>query len=130
MWSKAADATVPPPWPSPGAESACYLRTGPAKAGERHLCMAWAKADPPGSPCGGKLTVRLRDRKGSWHPRRDLEPSVTMVDGPDDWQPMAVLVTIPEDGGAMVVMLGTAGQASGARAMFDDVTLYKLPPSE
>ena len=113
-----------------GAEAACYMHAVPAKPGEKYLCLAWAKADPPGSECGGKLTVRLRDQKGSWHPRRDLEPSVTMVGGPDDWQPLAVLVTIPEDAGSMIVMLGADGQADGARALFDDVTLYKLPESD
>jgi len=113
-----------------GAEAACYTHAVPAEPGETYLCVAWAKADPPGSESGAKLTVRLRDRKGSWHPRRDLEPSVTMVGGPVDWQPLAVLVTIPDDAGAMVVMLGAGGQADGARALFDDVTLYELPPSE
>ena len=110
-----------------GADGACYMNSAPVSPGEKYLCMAWAKADPAAIACGGTLTVRLRDKKGSWHKRRDLEPSVAMAGGLDDWQPLAVLVTIPEDCGGLVVMLGAGGQTEGVRAIFDDVTLYKLP---
>lgn len=110
-----------------GAEAACYMQTVPAKPGEKYLCVAWAKPDPATPEGDGKLTVRLRNRKGSWHPRRDLEPSVAMIGGQSDWQPLAVLITVPEDGGALVVMLGADGQAPNARVLFDDVTLYRLP---
>jgi len=89
--------------------------------------MVWAKAEPAGNECGGTLTVRLRDSKGAWHKRRDLGPSVAMVGGLNGWQPLAVLVTVPEDCAALIVMLGADGQAEGTSALFDDATLYRLP---
>lgn len=110
-----------------GAEAACWMQTVKAAPGKTYLCVAWAKPDPQGAECGGKLTVRLRDRKGSWLDRRDLEPSVNMVGGLEGWQPLAVLATVPEDGGGLVVMLGADGQAASARVIFDDVALYELP---
>lgn len=108
--------------------SACYLQTVPVKESERYLCVAWMKGDPAGAGQSiGKLSVRFRDAKGSWHARRDLEPSVDMVQGQADWQPVMMTVTIPEGVAGAVIMLGTSDQAEGSRILFDDVAFYKLP---
>lgn len=56
-----------------------------------------------------------------------LEPAVNMVGGQEGWQPLAALVTIPADGGSLVVMLGAAGQSSGVQAIFNDVSEYEVP---
>lgn len=109
------------------AESACYLQTVKARPGETYLCIGWVKGGAAELYCGGKLTVRLRDEKGGWHKRRDLEPSVAMVEGQAGWQPLAVLVNVPEGAGSLIVMLGASHQTEGAQATFDNVALYKLP---
>ena len=110
-----------------GAASACYLQTIQARPGDRILCMCWAKAERPDLHCGGKLSVRLRTPTGGWHPRRDMEPSVVVAEGQAGWQPLVVLVTIPEGAGAFVLMPGAAQQDEGARILFDGVAAYKLP---
>jgi len=110
-----------------GAASACYLQTIKARPGEKYLCVCWARAERPGLHCGGKLTVRLRTPTGAWHPRRDCEPSVVMAEGQAGWQPLVVLVAIPEGAGSLVVMPGAAHQDEGARVLFDSVAAYKLP---
>ncbi|NQT52967.1 hypothetical protein HQ576_12995, partial [bacterium] len=109
------------------AASACYLQTVKARPGETYLCICWVKRGAAELHCGGKLTVRLRDERGGWHKRRDLEPSVTMVEAQPGWQPLAVLVTVPEGAGSLIVMPGASHQAEGAQAIFDNVALYRLP---
>ena len=71
--------------------------------------------------------MRLRDTTGAWHKRRDLEPSVVMAEGQAGWQPLVVLITAPEGTGSIIVMPGASGQADGARVLFDNVAVYKLP---
>ncbi len=110
-----------------GAESACYLQTVQARPDDRFLCLCWVKAERPDLHCGGKLSVRLRTPTGGWHPRRDMEPSTVAAEGHAAWQPLVVLVTIPEGAGSFVVMPGAAQQDDGARVLFDSVAAYKLP---
>lgn len=98
--------------------------------GERYLCVAWTRADPPDLTAAAKLSIRFRDEQGAWHPRRDLEPIVTAVEGIADWQPLVLLVEIPEGAGTLMVMPGAQRQAEGARALFDHVALYRLPEGE
>ena len=45
------------------------MQTVKAVPCKKYLGLAWVKADAAGAECGGKLTVRLRDQKGSWHYR-------------------------------------------------------------
>ena len=70
--------------------------------------------------------MRFRQPNGAWHARNDLEPSTRIVEGLDDWQPLLLLVTIPEGAGSMVIMPGASRQAEGATALHDDVAVYKL----
>ncbi len=108
------------------ATSATYLQTHPAAAGEKYLCVCWVRGEPAELRCGGQLTIRLRDEKGAWHKRRDLEPQVTMVEGLEDWQPLVLLLTIPEETGSLVVMPGGRSQEEGARVLVDDIALYRI----
>jgi len=106
--------------------SGTYLQTVPAQPGERYLVMSWARSAPAGSDGGATLTVRFRQPNGAWHARNDLEPSTRIVEGLDDWQPLLLLVTIPDGAGGMVIMPGASRQAEGATALHDDVAVYKL----
>jgi len=106
--------------------SACYLQQCAARPEEKYLCVCWVKADPPDKHCGAWLAVRFRDASGAWHHRNDLEPSVSAAEGQTDWQPVTVMVTIPEGAGSLMVMPGVGKQAEGARALFDDVALYRI----
>ena len=109
------------------ADSACYLQSCNVKPGEEYYCLAWVRGAPVDLRAGAKLSVRYRTGSGAWHPRRDVEPSIEAAPGQEGWQPLVLLATIPEDAAQLVVMLGGAGQEEGARAVFDDVALYKLP---
>jgi len=106
--------------------SSCYLQTCPVKAGEKYLCVCWAKGEPKDLRSGGNLGIRFRDEKGGWHGRRDLEPTVGMVEGLEDWQPLVLLVTIPEGAESLVVMPGGRSQDDGARVLYDDIALYRV----
>ena len=70
----------------------------------------------------------MQNDKGAWHPRHDLEPSVDMIESQAGWQPLALLITIPEGAGGLVVMASAMAQAEGTRVLFDDVALHKIPP--
>lgn len=107
--------------------SACFLQTVPAKAGERFLVMCWVRLDPSNQPGASHLTVRFRDSKGTWHRRRDLEPTLEVLQDVADWQPVVVVLTMPEDGGSLVVMPGARGMAEAGRVFFDDLAVYRLP---
>ncbi|MGQ9731947.1 MAG: DUF4838 domain-containing protein, partial [Candidatus Zipacnadales bacterium] len=109
-----------------GADSAIFLQSVPVEPGERYLCTCWTKGDPPKTSGGARLSLRLRTPDGSWHPRHDLEPTVDPVAGVEEWQPLVLIITIPEGTGSLVVMLGAGNQGEGMRALFDDVTLYRL----
>ncbi|MCE5241433.1 DUF4838 domain-containing protein [bacterium] len=109
-----------------GTTSGTYLQTLPVKPGERYLVVSWAKSDPEDSDSGATLSVRFRQPNGAWHERNDLEPSTRIVPGLSDWQPLLLLVTIPDGAGGMVIMPGASRQAEGATALHDDVAVYKL----
>ncbi len=110
-----------------GAGSACFLQGINVAEGERYLCVAWARAEPPGSNCGARLGIRYNSKAGGWHPRRDLEPQIILPAGVRGWQPLVLLVTVPEDAVRLIVMPGAGGQAARATALFDDIALHKLP---
>jgi len=111
-----------------GAESATYLQSHTANPGERYLCVVWAKPDGLPGPGAASFSVRFRDDKGAWHPRRDLEPSVTMSEGIADWQPLVLMITVPEGAGSFLLMPGARGQAEGVRVLFDDAGAYRCEP--
>jgi hypothetical protein len=107
--------------------SACYLQTVPVQTGERYVVMGWARLDPAKPKAQAHLTVRFRDAKGAWHPRRDLEPTLQADPEDGEWQPLLVPVTIPAGAAALIVMPGTRGQEAGEQAFFDDLAVYPLP---
>jgi len=110
-----------------GADSACYMQTVAARPGQKYLCTCWLRAERPGLDCGGRLSVRFRDGRGGWHARGDLEPSLTMVEGQRDWQPLTLLVEVPDGAASFVVMLGAGNQAKGTSVLFDNAAVYLLP---
>jgi hypothetical protein len=110
-----------------GADGGVFLQTVKAEPGERYLCVGWVKTVPPNAVTDAKLSIRFRTPDGAWHPKRDAEPSVDAVTGQADWQPLVLLVTVPDGAGSVAVMLGAGDQAEGERTLFDDVALYKLP---
>jgi hypothetical protein len=110
-----------------GGDGGCYLHTVPAQPGERYLCTGWVKAVPSETLTDAKLSIRFRTPEGAWHASRDAEPSVDAIVGLTDWQPLVLLTTIPEGAGSLVLMLGTGDHPEGARTLFDDIALYKLP---
>lgn len=107
--------------------SACFLQSIKVTAGERYLCLAWVKSEPPKLHSGVALGIRYNTTKGGWHPRRDLEPLTHPPAGLAGWQLLALAVTVPEDAGRLIVMPSAKGQDPGATALFDNIALYRLP---
>jgi hypothetical protein len=112
------------------AESACFLQTIPVEPGQRYLCTAWARSTPPHAGGTPRLAIRLRTPTGAWHPRRELEPSLDAGRDQADWQPLVLVLTVPEGAGSLVVMLSAADQPAGGRILFDNVCLNRLPDSQ
>ncbi len=108
------------------AGSAAYFQVHKAQPGQRYLCLAHARGMPADQDTGGALAIRFRRPDETWHPRRDLEPRVQMV-AQDGWQPLMVVVTVPEGAGRLVLLLSAKGQPKDAAVLFDDVGLYRLP---
>jgi hypothetical protein len=109
------------------AGSACFLQNVPVRPGERYVCIAWAKIEPENLSANAKLAIRYRQKGGGWYPRQDAEPLVTALEGQAGWQLLTLVAKIPEGVSTLVVMLSANDQAEGAAALFDDVSLYKLP---
>jgi len=109
------------------AQSACFLQTLRVSAGEKYLITCWVKPEPAGKHCGAYLAVRFRDEKGAWHQRTDLEPLVSITEDRAEWQPLTVMVTVPEGAGSLVVMLGARGQSEGAEALYDEAAVHRIP---
>ena len=110
-----------------GAASACFLNSSKAQPGETYLCICWLRCAPAGLRAGPKLSIRFRTPNGAWHKRRDLEPTVTGVEGETGWQPLVLRVEVPEGAGSLLLMPGAGAQEEGAAALFDDIALYRLP---
>jgi hypothetical protein len=109
------------------AGSACFLQNIPVNAGERYVCIAWAKLEPQNLLTNAKLVVRFRQKGGGWYPRQDAEPLVTALEGQGGWQLLTLVAKIPEGAGTLVLMLTANDQAEGATALFDDAAVYRLP---
>lgn len=109
-----------------GARSASYLQTIPARAGERFLCVAWARTEPSDAVCVGHLSVRFRDLHGRWHARADQDPHVQLAAGSPGWQPLALVIQVPENAGGLSVILSAERQAQRTRILFSNVALYRL----
>jgi hypothetical protein len=110
-----------------GDDGGCFLQTAPVQPGERYLCVAWVKVTPPEVSTDARLMVRFRTPEGDWYPREELEPSVEAVAGQAAWQPLTLLVEVPEGAGSLVVLLGAGDHPPDARTLFDDVALFRLP---
>jgi len=98
----------------------------PVKPGERYLVVDYVRSDPEGKQGGPSLLVRFRKPNGDWHAREDLEPSTQAVAGVSGWQPLLLLVDIPEGAGGMLIMPLAKGQDAGAIALHDDIAVYKV----
>ncbi len=110
-----------------GGASAVYIQNLPVRPGERYLVACWTCDEPSGADARASLAVRFRTSAGAWHPRRDLERQVERPAGDRGWQPLILQLTVPDGAATMTVMPGVQGQASGVRALFDDVSVYRLP---
>ncbi len=109
-----------------GGVSSCYLQSCAVTAGRKYLCVCWAAGVPSGKASGAKLGIRYRDPAGAWHKRQDLEPTIHLGGADGAWQPLAMMVTVPEGAAGLLVMPGAAAQDAGAMALFDDVALYDV----
>jgi hypothetical protein len=109
------------------AASAVYGQSIPVTEGERYLCLAWAKVDPPDRVGGARLVVRYNQKSGEWYEHHEKEPLVALQQGLAGWQPLVLVVTVPEGAARLVVLLHAENQEEGATALFDDVGVYRLP---
>ncbi|MBM4047140.1 MAG: DUF4838 domain-containing protein [Planctomycetes bacterium] len=108
-----------------GGSGGTYLQAVKAQPGQRYLCVAWGKTVGSGGRMIGQFGVRFQKPDGSWHPRRDLEPQVSLVPA-EDWQPLILFVTVPDGAGQFVIMPGAPPLGPGASVLFDDVAVYRL----
>lgn len=106
--------------------SAVFLQPRRVEAGQRYLYLAYVRDDVKPSERCGYLSIRFQTPSGAWHPRSDLEPQIYAVPHPG-WQPLALLVKVPEGAGRIVPMLGARQQTEGRAVLFDDAGLYRLP---
>jgi hypothetical protein len=94
--------------------AAVYGQSIPVNERERYLCLAWARAEPPGRAAGARLVVRYNQQNGDWYEHHEKEPLV-------------LVVTVPEGAARLVVLLHAENQEEGATALFDDAGVYRLP---
>jgi hypothetical protein len=108
------------------AHSASFYQRHEVKPGERYLCTVWVNSRPVNTDAYGYLSVRFQKPDGSWHSRGDLEPQLSMV-AQAGWQPLMVVVRIPEGAGNVVLLIGAKDQRDDVTVLFDDAGLYRLP---
>lgn len=109
------------------ADSACYFQNVPVEAGQRYLCVAWARQDPAEDTGTIRLAVRWQTPDGDWYPERDVEPSVRLRPSGANWQPLALLTSVPEGAATLVFQLSASAQGEQARALFDEASAYLIP---
>lgn len=102
------------------------LQSHDVTAGQKCLCVAYAAGSSDQEAARGYLAVRFQTASGEWHPRRDMEPQVYMV-SQQGWQPLALLVKVPEGAGRLVLMVGAKEQPMDSAVLFDDIAMYQLP---
>lgn len=107
--------------------AAVYGQSIPVNERERYLCLAWARAEPPGRAAGARLVVRYNQQNGDWYEHHEKEPLVALQQGLAGWQPLVLVVTVPEGAARLVVLLHAENQEEGATALFDDAGVYRLP---
>ncbi len=91
--------------------------------GATYLAVAWTKVTPGNDPEQVTLSLRLRN-KNNWYPTGKGPISVkTVALSTDEWQPMLVTFTLPDDADGLQMQLSTRS----SEAIFDDAALYKIP---
>ncbi|MCP4639403.1 MAG: hypothetical protein GY851_03170, partial [bacterium] len=109
------------------ADSACYLQSIEVEPGQRYMCSVRARRWHAGMDAVGRLAVRWRTADGSWHSRRDLEPSTTLQGSDSQWQPMALIAEVPEGATTLVLMLSALYLDEESAVLFDNAAVYRLP---
>ncbi|MFA6241070.1 MAG: DUF4838 domain-containing protein [Candidatus Hydrogenedentales bacterium] len=109
------------------ADSACYLQKVPVEAGQRYLCVAWARRTQAEDASSIRLVVRWQTPDGAWYPKPELEPSVSLRPSGANWQPMALVASVPEGAATLVFQLSVSAQGDKARALFDDAAVHLIP---
>ncbi len=104
-------------------DGATYIQLLPVKAGERYLVVVYAKAAPQAG--GLVLHVRFHTADGAWYPKRELESLVQRTIAPGAWQPVILLVHVPEGAAGMQVMPGASG-LKGTTLYFDNAAVYRV----
>ncbi len=109
------------------ADSACYLQKVPVEAGQRFLCVVWARREHAEDSSAIRLAVRWQTPDGAWYPKHDVEPGVSLRQAGTNWQPMALVASVPEGAATLVLQLSVSAQGDKARALFDDAAVHLIP---
>jgi hypothetical protein len=122
-WDKDVGATAKGAARAGQVASGCFTQATPVKPGERYAVQAARQLQGKGE---ATIRVRWQTADGKWTlPDRDRIFSCAAPRG--QWSEIFGAVTVPEDVGKLVVLLGVHGQhAAEDVAWYDDVHLYKL----
>ncbi|OGV82601.1 MAG: hypothetical protein A3K18_08140 [Lentisphaerae bacterium RIFOXYA12_64_32] len=123
-WDRETGATAPGSARAANVENGCFIQTFPVKPGDRYAVRTLAR-------CQGRSSVSVRvrwqtaDRK--WTKETQdviLSPGAAVI---GDWREIFGAVTIPEEVGNLVLLLGMSSQFSDQDvAWFDDVEVHAL----
>lgn len=96
----------------------------PVKPGDKLMLSVSTKATGSGTV---NISCRFHTPTGKWHPKRNLEPSMSVPakDIPE-WKSFTLLINIPEGAAKAVIMLGASRQDVNSIAFFDNAELIKL----
>ncbi|MBN2312038.1 MAG: DUF4838 domain-containing protein [Candidatus Hydrogenedentes bacterium] len=106
------------------ADSASYLQTLAVEPGQRYLCSVWFRPERQRNAPSGRLEVRWQTESGEWFADKSLEPATEALGKAGQWQPLALVATVPKGAAKLVFILSTAYQQPGAAALFDDASLH------
>jgi len=122
-WDKAVGAASPGSGVMTKVGNGCLIQTITVKPGEVYAVTAKRKV---AGTAGGGIRVRWQKPEGGWC-HEELDKLLYPVDADGEWLPIAGVVTVPEDVGRLVVLLGSTGQeAEGDAVWYDDVAVFKL----
>lgn len=109
-----------------GATRASLIQNIRVQPGKRYLISVKANISPGSDHGRVTLGARFHTPEGQWHPRRDLEPSITAEGGDGAWQDLTLLVEVPADTGAIVLLLWADRLLGDETARFADVQAYAI----
>jgi hypothetical protein len=133
--SAAAESEGSPGWDrevghdAPGAgtlrkvRKGCLIQSVAVAPGERYAVAAWYRQQGAGAQ---SVRVRWQKPDGTWHAEHK-DRFLNSHGSEGEWQRMVAVVTVPEEAGRMILLLGADGQRSDQDVIWwDDVIVFRI----